>query len=770
MKRNFIKAIASMLVLSILIGLPAFGNSIKVEAAESKKVILEKVGTNEEYDNFAYYADGTLLAYKGEEDSNKKEIYSYNYDKGKFEHVSTQYFDSWDLHYSSIALYYGDIRIKKGDYYGILNRSGEVDINPQYSELYVYHTAKDNEYSYYTVKDNGTTKIVDNLNNDIFSSITGSFEADFLNDKLVLTKNTNGKLELINLANKESLELDYTDYRLPYSRYNLIGVKGSNDLWGLIDFEGNIVRECQYEYIYLNYNEIEIEKDGITGKITLDGNEVLYEDYYISNILPNGYSIVLAKDQHLYGIVNANGDIIVDFQYTRITNMNNKGLVCALKETDAGKEAFLIDVVNNKIIKSFEIEYDWIHGISDELIWVVNYDDTGSKYGAVNFDNELVVALEIDYIDIFYSEKDVYLINIEKDGKYGLVNGKGELIIPIEYDHINTIYSEVIYAYKDNKVTLFDDNGNVVIPPKYSSIDVLDNGYARVSYNDKFGVIDKSGKEVIEFGDYYIFNSENLFYKISKDSDFNDYFNEKAIIEAYLLREVDANYEDKKPEEPVKEDKKEEKVQQVQTKKVNNIEVSLEAELKEGVKLDVTPIESSDRETTEKIEKALSKFTVTNKEVNSKNIKYDKFVAFDINLLDEDLETKVQPDGKVTVTFTIPEGFNKENLSVFRVEDDGTATKMEGKVVGDKYEFYTDHFSIYVLASGTVEEETETTPVETDGSDTNDKKVEETSSKKDIKAPKTGDESPVVFLALALVAGLGLFIIGLSNKDKRRTK
>lgn len=54
--------------------------------------------------------------------------------------------------------------------------------------------------------------------------------------------------------------------------------------------------------------------------------------------------------------------------------------------------------------------------------------------------------------------------------------------------------------------------------------------------------------------------------------------------------------------------------------------------------------------------------------------------------------------GKVKVSIPIPEGYDRDNLAVYWIDEDGQAVKMTGTVEGDYYIFETDHFSLYALA------------------------------------------------------------------------
>lgn len=78
----------------------------------------------------------------------------------------------------------------------------------------------------------------------------------------------------------------------------------------------------------------------------------------------------------------------------------------------------------------------------------------------------------------------------------------------------------------------------------------------------------------------------------------------------------------------------------------------------------------------------------------------NKFVLYDISL--ESNNAKIQPNGKVKISIPVPNGFDKSNISVYRVENNGNkieyATKIEKMEEKEYAVFETDHFSNYVIA------------------------------------------------------------------------
>ena len=126
-----------------------------------------------------------------------------------------------------------------------------------------------------------------------------------------------------------------------------------------------------------------------------------------------------------------------------------------------------------------------------------------------------------------------------------------------------------------------------------------------------------------------------------------------------------------------------------------------------------------------------------------------KMVVYDITLLSNNVE--IQPNGNVKISLPIPSDYNKENIIVYRVEDNGTKTEYNVKVDGNYATFETDHFSTYVLAEKKVEDTN--TKTETPTINNDNKELDET--------PKTGENNitNVICLTAIVLSVAGIAII-----------
>lgn len=115
-----------------------------------------------------------------------------------------------------------------------------------------------------------------------------------------------------------------------------------------------------------------------------------------------------------------------------------------------------------------------------------------------------------------------------------------------------------------------------------------------------------------------------------------------------------------------------------------------------------------------------------------------KYMVYDINLLSNGV--KIQPNGKVKISITIPTDYDKTKLAVYRVSDNGDKTEYTVTVNGDVATFETDHFSTYVLAEKEIKQNT---------NNKTDKKKDDT--------PKTGTIDVVGYLSIVtVISALGI--------------
>ena len=152
--------------------------------------------------------------------------------------------------------------------------------------------------------------------------------------------------------------------------------------------------------------------------------------------------------------------------------------------------------------------------------------------------------------------------------------------------------------------------------------------------------------------------------------------------------------------------------------------------LPEGVKLVVEPITSG---------ADYDKATVSLMDVGK------KFKLYNIHLVDAQ-GNEVQPNGTVTVSYQIPEGYDANNLAVYRMNEDGSKTLIKGTVENGTYSVIQKCFSQYALV---------------------EKGSTITDAQNTANSPKTGDVTMIgvfSFIALASAGAIAVTLIARKRK------
>lgn len=82
---------------------------------------------------------------------------------------------------------------------------------------------------------------------------------------------------------------------------------------------------------------------------------------------------------------------------------------------------------------------------------------------------------------------------------WGCIDEKGEIIIPFKYNEIYIKDIGNIFAQKDRKYGCIDKHENIVIPFNYEEISSFIDGKAIAMKNGKYGLIDENGNIVLDF-------------------------------------------------------------------------------------------------------------------------------------------------------------------------------------------------------------------------------------------------------------------------------
>ena len=373
--------------------------------------------------------------------------------------------------------------LKQNDLYGVINRKGEVLVEPEYGEIKIPNPEKDVFICYQEDK----IKILNEQKEEILTKYNNvepirlkNIASDLMYEKSVLKYEKDGKYGLISFDGKEITKPIYDEIdSLPFKEGELI-VK-QNEKNGIINIKGN-------KLIEINYDKIAVD-----GYYTTE-NRYKYSGYIVAIKTEEGYR---------YGYINYKGKKILETEYNEMERVaelidnENIYIICA-KNGQYGIMKNEETVLNNEYQS---IEYD-----NTNKVFVI---EKSKKYGVINQNGDVIVPIQYNQIDItgiyLYAQNEqgttvynndgtqakvdsnIAIINTKNERykikinnkdrtKYGVVDQDGKELIEEKYNYIEYLYDNYFIISSENgKLGIIDDEGNIKIDTKYDSLQKIQN-------------------------------------------------------------------------------------------------------------------------------------------------------------------------------------------------------------------------------------------------------------------------------------------------------
>lgn len=227
------------------------------------------------------------------------------------------------------------------------------------------------------------------------------------------------------------------------------------------------------------------------------------KEYEITKV--NSYNYFVLKHEGKYGVIDKNGNIILDSKYDeiKIPNPEKPLFICS----ESGNTVVFNDK-KEEILNGYDnIEAIRLKNIASDLMYeksVLKYKKDG-KYGLVNFEGKQLTKAIYDELDSLpYKEGELL---VKQNEKYGVINIKGKKLVNIEYEQISVdgYYTESDqYKYAGYIVSIktedgyrygyINNKGKEILKTEYNQIERVnenedkDNSYLICSKNGQFGV------------------------------------------------------------------------------------------------------------------------------------------------------------------------------------------------------------------------------------------------------------------------------------------
>ena len=326
--------------------------------------------------------------------------------------------------------------------YGVINKEGNIIIEPQYAMIMIPNPSKPVFVCY-----------------EVYDEINKNYETIVYNDK------------------KEQL----------YSQYEQVQPFIFSEITNELPFEKSILKTKQGD------------KYGI---IDFSGKEIVEPIYESIESLPYKEGMLLIKQNGKYGLMNMKGTIIVPTEYDLIeadgyynaSSKNEKEGYIVANKTEQG---YRYGYINSQGKKMLEVEYNEIERINsileDKEIYVI-----AMKNGKIGVYQNQTLLIPHDYEKLIYNKVN-NLFTVNRNGKQGVIDLQGKIILNTEYDDIQ-FSGKIIKATKDGNTVFYNDKGEE--QEKSDFVDIIyttnENYFITINQEGKYGVIDKQKQTIIQ--------------------------------------------------------------------------------------------------------------------------------------------------------------------------------------------------------------------------------------------------------------------------------
>lgn len=348
---------------------------------------------------------------------------------------------------------------------------------------------------------------------------------------------------------------------------------------GLLNKDGQVILDCNYDQIYIRGNYIEVRKDNLEGLFDKQGNELIPPAFNAIEVVSDHYAILYSNDKEKIIDIDS-GKEVLDYA---CLNIHYLGPNCLLIQ-DLKQRYKIVDFTGKQIKKfkkNYKTLFDYIHS-NHQNMFIHNHRDLmdfdgnellkdqeylefcqdgvittqDNKYRLLDFEMNTIID---NYDDIEQITPGIYVC--EKDHqKEVYINSSGHFIKKSCLD-VKKEGNNIVLTGMDNIKYLYDLKGNKIETEKYTNIISTVSNLLRVTnISGLKGIINSTGQVIVEpnydkigaYGDnffkvckngkYYIINRQEKIIA-SLDNDLLNYLEYYSVKDdLFLVRNINNEY------------------------------------------------------------------------------------------------------------------------------------------------------------------------------------------------------------------------------------
>jgi hypothetical protein len=262
-----------------------------------------------------------------------------------------------------------------------------------------------------------------------------------------------------------------------------------NNSYGIIDINGNEKVPVVCTNITVTDRLLRCMKDGMvsTYRVTSDSLYLLLDTpYELVEPIDKGLKYFIVKQDGRFGIITPK-DVVVPIAYDGIDIKEKARNMILLRKDNLIYFSLQSDPsILTKPYRSFKFASD-DYKITDIIV------NNGSKYGVINNCNVLLDAI---YDEIYYKEKDLYIVTLNKKSA---IFYKDAFLTPMDIDSVfykdqNGYFSSNMYFFRQGKYYLLFVNSNEKLskPSLTDSKEKISAAYSKIQkYNGTYVIVEK---------------------------------------------------------------------------------------------------------------------------------------------------------------------------------------------------------------------------------------------------------------------------------------
>ncbi|MCI8308705.1 MAG: WG repeat-containing protein [Clostridia bacterium] len=372
--------------------------------------------------------------------------------------------------------------------YGVIDSKGNIVIKPTYEEMI----------------------IIPNPSRALFICTydvnygTGDYKTKVLNDKGNTILENYSNIQAI--ENSNATDIWYEDHILKYEK---------DGLYGLIDFNGNKIGECEYTNIYALegiQKSIVIEKNGLKGIVNSSLSQIVINPEYVDiTTLANenadsGY--IVNKDSKV-GLVSGTGKIILECNYSEIKHVSSNNMYVVNDGTG-------LKIIDNLLNVVKEDGFDDVKSIDGENIII----EQNGKYGVISTNSE--EKIPVQYEDLKFACDTYYIA--KRGDLYGIVSLDNVVCLDFKYNSINFLKTTNFYEAENSNYTTDIISRDLEV--KLSSVIIselnTEKSYMRIRIDGEykyynFNFEEKTNKDVLKSNTLFLDKKDGKYGYVNKD-------------------------------------------------------------------------------------------------------------------------------------------------------------------------------------------------------------------------------------------------------------